>query len=354
MFEQKLKALRRSLAENKVDALIVSSAANIFYLTDINYFPLEERHAYLFITAKTVDLFTDPRYSNGIKNKLPKGVRIFLHTELLKNIKKSKAKRVGIEQNFTVAELKRFKKETGLNFVLTEPIVEQLRSIKDAEEIKNIRAACKLTDRALDTIRKLIKTGVTEREISWKIESFIKENGGELAFDSIVAFGPNSAIPHHKTSDKRLEKSDELVLLDFGAKVNGYCSDMTRTILTKNAKRKAHEIYETVRMAQQKAAEFVSGQLPDVSCSTIAEITNDYIVSKKFEVIPHGLGHGIGIEVHEKPTLSPKSKDKLVRNNVFSIEPGIYIPGFGGVRIEDDFLLGERGLEQLTKSAKTP
>ena len=349
MFEKRLKNLQKSLTPNKVDALVVSGAVNIAYLTGYSNFSRHEREAYLFVTGANALLFTDGRYIEAVRNILPKGIRVFPHTELYKRIKSSKLKRIGVEHNFTLAELKRFKKETGLNFVLTKPLVEQLRAVKDEDEIKNIRAACRLTDKTFETIPLLVKIGVTEREIAWKIEKFIKENGGELAFDTIVAFGPNAAIPHHKTSNKKLTNKDQFVLLDFGAKVNGYCSDMTRTLLTKSSSDRAKKMYETVRMAQQKAIGFISGTGSDTEAKAAAKAANDYIVLQGFEEIPHGLGHGIGLEVHEAPRLSPKSKDKLVRNNVFTIEPGIYIPGFGGVRIEDDFLFSDK-LERLTKS----
>lgn len=351
MFQNRIKNLQNNLDSNKANALVVSSAINIAYLTGYSNFSPFEREAYLVVIESNTLLFTDGRYIEGVRNILPKGMKVFLHTELFKRIKSSKLKQIGMEQNLTVAELERFKKETGKKFVLTEQIIEKLRAVKDGEEIKNIRAACRLTDKTFEAIRKLIKIGVTEKEIAWKIEKFIKESGGELAFESIVAFGSNSAIPHHKISNKKLTKKDEFVLLDFGAKVNGYCSDMTRTLLTKRASSKARKIYETVLETQQKAIEFVNSQLPMVDGSKIAKIAKDYIVSKGFDQIPHGLGHGIGLEVHEEPRLSPKSKDKLVRGNVFTIEPGIYIPGFGGVRTEDDFLLSDK-LEQLTQSPK--
>jgi len=359
VFENRINNLQKNLYSNKIHTLIVSSPANITYLTGYSNFSRHEREAYLFVTESSVSLFTDGRYIVGVRNLIPKGIKVFLHTELYKKIKRSKAKSVGVEQNFTLSELKKFKRKTGLNFTLTEPLVEKLRAVKDDEEIENIRLACKLTDKTYSHVLKNIRMNITEKELAWRIERFIKENGGELVFEPIVAFGPNSAIPHHQTSNKKLTKKDQFVLLDFGAKVNGYCSDMTRTLLTKNASNKAREIHETVLMAQQKAIDFariersrsVSGQLSDVSCSKVAKVANDYIVSKGFDLIPHGLGHGIGLEVHEEPRLSPKSKNKLVNGNVFTIEPGIYIPGFGGVRIEDDFLLSDK-FERLTKSPR--
>lgn len=349
MFEKRLKKVQKSLALNKVDALIVSAAVNIQYLTGYSNFSRYEREAYLFVTETNVILFTDGRYIEAVRKILPKGLKVFLHVKLYKKIRDSKVKRIGVEQKFTLSELKKFRKETKKKLILTDQIIERLRSVKYSDEIRDIRAACRLTDKTFGAVRKLIKIGVTEKEIAWKIEKFIKDAGGELAFEPIVAFGPNSAIPHHKTSNKKLTKADQFALLDFGAKVNDYYSDMTRTFLTKNANNKAREIYETVLAAQQKSIKVVNGQWSVVSCSKVAKIANAYIISKGFKEIPHGLGHGIGLEVHEEPRLSEKSKNKLVKNNVFTIEPGIYIPGFGGVRIEDDFLLSDK-LEQLTKS----
>ncbi|OGH16455.1 MAG: hypothetical protein A3C30_04670 [Candidatus Levybacteria bacterium RIFCSPHIGHO2_02_FULL_40_18] len=359
MFEKRLKVLQKSLNPNKIYGLLISGAVNIAYLTGYSIFSRREREAYLFVAETNIMLFTDGRYIEGVRTKLPKGVRVFLHTELFKKVKASRAKKVGIEHNFTVAELKKFRNKTGKKFVLVEQIVENLRAVKDPEEIKNIKAACRLTDKTFKVVRKLIKTGVTEKEIAWKIEKFIKEDGGELAFDPIVAFGPNSAIPHHKTSNKKLTNKDQFVLLDFGAKVNGYCSDMTRTLLTKRASTKARKMYESVQTAQRKVIECINKKWYDrsyhqrspIKALEVAKIANAYIVSNGFEQIPHGLGHGVGLEVHEEPRISPKSKGKLVRDMIFTIEPGIYTPGFGGVRIEDDYLLSNK-LERLTKSPK--
>jgi len=358
MHELRLKNLQNLLKSKKIEGFLVSSVPNILYLTGVDYFTPEERYAYMFITNRTAYLFTDRRYIEVVKNIVPKGVKTLLHTELFKIIKNSNVKSIGFEQNLTFAEYIRFKKETSLNYYLTDWLIEKLRSVKDSQEIKNIRPACKLTDKTYSHVLKNMRIDITEKEIAWRIDKFIKENGGELSFDTIVAFGANAAIPHHKTSNKKLSKDDQFVLLDFGAKVNGYCSDMTRTLLAKNAKSKAHKIYETVSTAQQKVIDYINtsngGRLSLRSHDSfeVVRVANKHIVSKGFDPISHGLGHGIGIEIHEEPRLSPKSKDKLVEGNVFTIEPGIYIPGFGGVRIEDDFLLTKNGLEQLTSSPK--
>lgn len=362
MFDARLKSLQKTLNSNKagpasgeVDGLIVSSAINIQYLTSYSNFSKAEREAYLFVTETNAALFTDGRYIEAVRKIVPKGIKVFFHTELFKKIKVSKAKKIGVEHNFTLAELKRFKKETGKKFVLIDNLIENMRAIKNESEIKNIRKACRLTDKTFGMIHPLIKFGVTEKEIAWKIEEFIKDAGGELAFEPIVAFGPNAAIPHHETSNKKLSKSDHFLLLDFGAKVNNYCSDMTRTLLTGSASKKAKKIYETVLRAQKAVYQSINRLIlsqKSIYASQTTEAANKIIAESGFPQIPHGLGHGIGLEVHEEPRLSPKSKNKLVQGNTFTIEPGIYIPGFGGVRIEDDFLLKNRGIEQLTKSPK--
>lgn len=357
MSELRLKKLQSELTSNGIYAILVSSPVNIEYLTGYSNFSRDEREAYLFLARGTLAmLFTDGRYIEAVKNTVPKSVSVFLINELFKKIKDSKVKTLGFEQNLTFAEYKRFKKETGKNLRLTAWLIEKLRAVKDTEEIKNIKLASKLTGKTYSHVLENIRTeNITEKEVAWRIEKFIKENGGELAFESIVAFGPNSSIPHHKTSNKKLTNKDEFILLDFGSKVNGYCSDMTRTLLTKNSSSRAKKMYQIVLSSQETAFQLIN-QLSyfhkPVLAGDIANAANNIITKSGFPTIPHGLGHGIGLEVHEMPHLHPKSKNTLVAGNYFSIEPGIYLPGFGGVRIEDDYLLTDRGLEQLTKSER--
>ncbi len=353
MFEERIKKLQEIISSGKNDAFLVSSSANIFYLTGIDSFSEIEREAYLLITNEYSILFTDTRYIDGIKTKLPKNCNTQLSTEVFKIIKKY-ANKLGFESNLTYSEYLKFKKETKINLYLTPFVIEKIRTTKNKNEIKQIKNACNLTDKTFSYILKFIKQGVTEKEIANKIEGYIKLNGGELAFESIVAFGPNSAIPHHKTSNKRLSKSDEFILIDFGTRFNNYCSDMTRTILTENASQKAKDMYKAVLNAQEKASLYIAQNLRAgkiIKAKLAAEIANKSLNSSGFSNIPHGLGHGIGIEVHETPSISPNSKLNLTKNTVFTIEPGIYFPGFGGVRIEDDYLLSDK-LVQLTKSEK--
>ncbi|MDP3733126.1 MAG: M24 family metallopeptidase, partial [Candidatus Daviesbacteria bacterium] len=206
-------------------------------------------------------------------------------------------------------------------------------------------------DLAFDFILKKIQSGITEKEIAKELENFIKYKGAVISFPSIVAFGKNSSVPHHQTGDKRLTINDKLILLDFGVKINGYCSDMTRTIFFGKPSGKQRKIYETVLEAQKRAVDFVNKQIKNgkiIKAKEVDQVAREYIKSKGFFDIPHSLGHGIGLEVHEHPNLSPKSKDILKEGMVFSIEPGIYIQGEGGVRIEDLFVLEKGVLRKLT------
>ena len=275
---------------------------------------------------------------------------------------------MGIEEDeLTITEHKLLKK----HFKKTKHFdIKAHRSIKTPEEIKKIEKAAKLGDLAFKYILKKIKTGITEKQLAYELEMFIKQNGAELSFPSIVAFGKNSSIPHHQTGDSILgEKNGQFILLDFGVKYQNYCSDMTRTIFFGNPTEKQEKIYKTVLTAQQKVIDFINsatGSGKIVKASEVDNIARDYIISKGYPTIPHSLGHGIGLEVHEHPSLSPKSKEFLKEGMVFSIEPGIYLKGFGGVRIEDLFcisktvpsetkglyVLEEKGLKQLTKSSK--
>jgi len=238
---------------------------------------------------------------------------------------------------------------------------------KSQAKILNIEKACNLTDKAFNYILGKIKEGISEKELALKIEFFIKRHGSDIAFPPIVAFGKNSSFPHHvPTFNSQLSTLNSIVLLDFGAKLNGYCSDMTRTVFFGKPTTEQKRMYQTVLKAQQKAIEYIvthleggspkrseghdSFEVDSIKASEVDKIARDYIVSQGFPTIPHSLGHGIGRKVHEPPKLSPKSKDTLKPGMVFTIEPGIYLPGFGGVRIEDVVLL-EKPYRILTKSS---
>lgn len=348
MFELRVNKVKQKLEEQNLDAVLVSSVANITYLSGYANFSKEEREAYIFIGKNFAYIITDGRYSEVITRQIPH-LQLFERggqkttTGLFK--KHPEIKSLGIEENsLTVSEHKNFKKHFKKlkDFKIG-------RNIKDKKEIFKIEKACQLGDRVFEFILKKIRPGISEKELAFAIELFIKQQGGELSFPAIVAFGANSSVPHHQAGDTKLKKGDFL-LLDFGVKLKNYCSDMTRTVFFGTPSEKQKKIYQAVSEAQKKAIELI--QKGERKASRIDKVARDYIISQDFPNIPHSLGHGIGLEVHESPHLSQKSRDILKEGVVFSIEPGIYLPGFGGVRIEDLFVLEKEGLQQLTTSKK--
>ena len=351
------KRIKTILANLSADGLLISKAANIFYLTNFAGFSEIEREAYLLLTKKHCYIFTDGRYSEVIKKDFSefKLVETSPKNTFQNNLKtiitKEKIKKLAIDENdLRVSEFIAIRKITKITS--DKNIVENLREIKDEQEILEIKEACKIGDLAFDYILNELKTNVTEIEIAKRIEIFILTKNASLSFTPIVAFGKHSSSPHHVSSDTRLKKN-EIVLLDFGVRYQHYCSDMTRTIFFGKAPAKFKKIYSTVLNAQEKAVHLVSAiNNEPLTMNNIDTTARQYIELQGHPSIPHSLGHGIGLEVHEKPSLSPKSKDKLKNGMVFSIEPGIYLPNIGGVRIEDLFCLQNNKLNQLTNSKK--
>ncbi len=357
MFEAKVKKIKEQIKKEKLDAVFISSVCNITYLTGFSNFSKDEREAYLLIGQDFQYIITDGRYTESVKKDVlhftvfERGFKN--STEDLFKKLKSKIKTLGIEEdNLTVGEHKIIKKHFNK---LKHFETGKLRSLKSKEEIKKIEKACQIGDLAFNYIIKKIKVGVTEKEIAWELEKFFKEKGAENSFSSIVAFGKHSSVPHHQTSDKQLTINDKLVLLDFGVKFENYCSDMTRTVFFGEPSKKQKEIYRTVLEAQKKAVDFLNSRIKSnkkVTGAEVDRVARKYIISKGYESIPHSLGHGTGLEVHEPPFISINSKEELKEGMVFSIEPGIYIEGFGGVRIEDLFVIEKNGLRQLTTFSK--
>ncbi len=348
-----LKGLKNLISVNGYDAILISSVSNIIYLTNFPDFSSIEREGFLFITAKKQYIVTDGRYSEAV-SKVADFELIEISTSLplkkvLKTlIRKHNVKNLGLEEHdLTLGEFKKIAK-VGSSFKNFKS--ENLRVVKSQKEIRAIQKACRLGDLAFAHILKKIKQGITEKELAYEIERFIKSRGVDISFEPIVAFGKNASIPHHKSTDTKLTKQS-FVLLDLGAKINHYCSDMTRTIFFGKASSKQKNMYQVVFEAQKKAIDFINKSKKPKARDADA-LARSFILNEGFPAIPHSLGHGIGIVVHEAPHLSPKSKDILIPGMVFSIEPGIYLPGFGGVRIEDTFVLEANGLKALTKSPR--
>jgi Xaa-Pro aminopeptidase len=334
----------------KHDAKLISSVANIRYYTNLSLFSETEREAFLILSKKKKYLITDKRYSESVKkfsNNLEiidSGAIHFLVKEAKDFFKKENIRTLEFEEkDLTVWEYLRLKKQ-----IKAFPAdFSDERKIKILQEIIFIKRACSITDLAFKYILTKIKLGVTEKKISDDLISFFKKNNSTYSFLPIVAFGKNSAYPHHTPTNTKLRKN-QIVLLDFGVKYKNYCSDMTRTIYYGKPDEKFKNIYNTVLKAQEEAVRNVrTGE----KGSNIDTAARNIIVESGFETIPHATGHGIGLEVHESPSISPNSKDVIRNNMVFSIEPGVYIPGYGGVRIED-LVLVRSGKTELISKAK--
>lgn len=350
----RIQKVRKLLSENKIDALFISSAYNIRYLSGFDGFGTHEREGFALLTHSNLYICADPRLSEGAR-KNSRGATIIefgsgkkLIPQLQEILDKEKVQVLGFEENLTYSEYKRFKKLKNIKFKLSEDIIEFVRAEKDLEELQKLQKACKLTDDCFSHILKFIKHGITELGVAWEMEKFLRENGGDLAFPTIVAFAENSAVPHHKTSNKILSKNS-IILLDFGAKVDGYCADMTRTIHFNKASDEFKKIYEAVRIAQQLP---FSTALNELTPEFIDKTARDFVISQGFPSVPHSVGHGVGLEVHELPHISPGFKEIIKPNTPFTIEPGIYIPGFGGVRIEDTVFFDGEKINSLTHSEK--
>lgn len=348
----RLDKIKEILKKDDLDGVLISSVDNISYLTGYTNFSKEEREAYLVITSNHQFIITDGRYSEAISKEvldfeLIERSSTLPSKKIFKNlVKKFNLKKIGLEEHdLSHQEFMEISKIFTNNKHFKS---HHLRSIKDSQEIELIKKACNIGDLAFRDIVKKVKPGISEKELALELELFIRKSGAEISFETIVAFGANSSVPHHHTGETKLE-DNQFILLDFGVKVNGYCSDMTRTIFYGKPSDKQKKMHKVVLEAQQKAAALVKG---NILASEVDKVARQYILDQGYPYIPHSLGHGIGYSVHEAPSLYPKSKDILEEGQVFSIEPGIYISHFGGVRIEDLYTIKNKKIIQLTKSPK--
>lgn len=354
---RKRVTLTRKLFErHKIDALFVTNPSNIFYLTGLSQF-IHPGDAYLIITSEQTYLVTNVLYADGVPKSDLYVTCILTQGNSLKNqlekiVKQDKVTKIGAEGEISVALYNHLSKTLGKKPVVTTGIVERVRMLKDSGEIAKIKKACALTDLAYTYVAKNLKQGTSERELAFKLEIFIRENGGELAFPTIAAFGANAATPHHENSDTKLSKKSEAVLLDFGAKIDGYTSDITRTIFVDTPSDTVASTYDSLLEIQEKTIDFAQKQKSGSSLSEIAKYSDGLFEEASLPPLPHLLGHGLGIEVHEEPRVGISSTDELLPGMVFTIEPGIYVAGHLGIRIEDTVGMSEKALQIFTKSPK--
>lgn len=348
--------VRQSLKEIKLSAIFITDQKNVSYLTGFTGLEPHAREGFLFITLTEAYLLTFPTYF-GLYDKGGNGFVTLnitqkkkLSDHLSEIIENEKIKKVGFEkENLTVAELDSLKDKLKTQLLETSYIVENLRLVKTPDEISKITKAAVITDQAFGFIQTKIKKGVTEKELAFELEFFLKKKAGGIAFSPIVAFNANTAIPHYLPNNHQPLSDNSLILLDFGANESGYCADMTRVVFFGTPKDNWVKIYETVLEAQKLA---LNSLKPGIITGEVDKIARQYILSLGYADYPHGLGHGVGLSVHEAPRLKKDNTEILKDNMVVTVEPGIYIPGECGVRIEDLVVLKCGGIEILSKSPK--
>ena len=346
----KLTKLRQALIEHNVDALLITNEYNRRYMTGFT-----GTAGVAIVSQNDAVFITDFRYTEQASEQI-KDFRIAQHTgpifeEVAKQVELMGVKSLAFEKDamhFGTYEV--YKSAVKTDFIPVSGLIEKIRLIKTAEEINIIKVACEIADNAFTHILKFIKPGITELEVSNELEFFMRKQGAtSSSFDIIVASGLRSALPHGVATNKIIEKGD-FVTLDFGAYYNGYISDITRTIAVGQPSEKLVEMYNAVLESQLLALEKVGPGMTGIEADAVAR---DYLKSKGLgSAFGHSTGHGIGLEVHEGPGLSFRSDTVLEPNMVVTIEPGVYIPGIGGVRIEDDILITKTGNEVLTHSTK--
>ncbi len=343
----RLKLLFEKLELSRLDAILVSSAANVSYLSHF-----KNSESYLLISLKKSLFITDFRYTQEAKESI-QGFTIFRYKNLFKDIaflsNKFKIKRLGFEaKHLSFAEYERIANNLNkIKFIPTFNIIENLRRVKDEEELKYIRVALKITKKTFEFLKKYLKSGLTELQITAEIERFIRKEGAqETAFNTIVASGPNSSFPHATASSRKI-RSEEPIVVDLGVRVQeGYKSDLTRVFFLDKITPIQRRIYQLVEKAQNEAIKQIK---PGAAFNEIDRAAAEVISQGGYgKYFGHSTGHGVGLEVHEEPSVSFRNKSLCLKNMVFTIEPGIYLPGKFGMRLEDMVLVTDKGVEVLS------
>jgi len=369
----RLDRLRALFSAEKVDCLLVSGLANIRYLTGFT-----GSNALLLVQADSATFFTDGRYTTQARREIPgagesggalrldgAGLSIKVVTpkkglwpEAIRRLKAMRRFKAGFDSGVSFALSKVILKELGEKRTrAVSGVVERLRLVKEESEIAAIRASAELNSQVLAEILPLVRSGITERDLAAELEYRMRRRGATgPSFETIVAAGENSALPHaHPTA--RAIRGGEFLLFDHGTMLDGYCSDMTRTVWVGGAAsghpsdlKRARDLYATVLEAHQLAREAVRA---GVRCSVVDRAARRRIAARGWgKYFSHSTGHGVGLEIHELPRVAAPVKDRLPAGAVITIEPGVYLPGFGGVRIEDMVVVRENGAEGLTPSPK--
>ena len=354
-FPGRLRAARQTLKEREIDCLLVASRENVRYLMGFT-----GSSGWALVSDDDAVLATDSRYVDQAQGQVQSGQVALAERGLVdfavRHVSERGVRTLGFEADVLsfatcraiesgLAEL-----AAGCRVVPVEGIVESLRAAKDDTELALIQAAASLADRAVGHACSVLRCGMTERQLAWEIERWLRENGsGPVPFSVIVASGPNAAMPHAEPGDREFRQGESIVM-DLGATSGGYCSDLTRTVFLGEPDGGLGEAYRTVLAAQQGA---ITGIRVGMRASDADELARSVIRHAGLDhAFGHGLGHGVGLAIHESPTVSSRSTDVLQEGMVFTVEPGIYLPRQGGVRIEDTVVLRDGVVRPLTCAAK--
>lgn len=346
--------LRKLLRRQKIDALLVTSFTNVTYLTGFT-----GDDSYLLVTLDDSILVTDPRYTTQLEEECP-GLRLHVRDPgermlpaTAQAVADAGVEKLGYEEDsMTVGSLNGlFEELDGVDVVGQSSLVESLRLVKDSGEVEAIRHAGRIARRAFEVVRAAWTPGATENDLARELEYQARRFGGKsLSFAAIVAAGPRAALPHATPTDARVG-DHPFTLIDWGVYAPLYASDLTRMVVTSAPSKKFAKVYNTVLDAQVAAIEAIR---PGVTCESVDAVARKRITRAGYgKRFGHGLGHGLGLEVHEGPRLGRNQETELRPGMVVTVEPGIYLPGWGGVRIEDDVLVTKTGYELLTDVPKT-
>ncbi|MDI6740431.1 MAG: aminopeptidase P family protein [Candidatus Edwardsbacteria bacterium] len=348
-YTKRVAAARKRISDQGLDALLVSHPVNIRYLCGYS------GSAGLLLVAPKKNFFlTDFRYQEQIKREVKATQRVVIKKDLYSDLLELPGirdnRRIGFESQHLTYDRYDFLRKNLKAVKPADGVVEQLRTVKQPDEIRKIAAAARIADQAFSMIIKEIKPGMTELAIAARLDYLLMTLGASgSSFDTIVGSGPNGALPHVKPGERRVRKGD-FIVLDFGAFHQGYCSDMTRTVVLGKPTARHKEVYGVVLRAQAAGLAAVKADVSGKAADGAARRVIERAGYGRF--FGHGLGHGVGMEVHEWPRLGRLSGDTLQAGNVVTVEPGIYLPGWGGVRIEDLVVVTKTGNRILTGSSK--
>lgn len=354
--DDRVARLRERLTSEGIAAFAALDTANVAYLTGFDGVFDEERAHIAVITERMQALYTDNRYAEAARGAATgsdwevRVARLDQVREVSEALATAGAADLAVEDTVSKRTFTAFADAFTGEASASRDWVETLRIVKEPAEIERIAEAQRLTDAALEHILEILGPGMTERTIALEVEFFMRREGSDgVAFPPIVASGPNSALPHAKVTDRVIGLGD-FVKMDFGARVDGYCADMTRTVVVGTASERQRMIYEAVAAANAAGITAVvagvTGREVDTAARTVLEQAG------LGPLFTHGLGHGVGLEVHELPVAGPRAEGVLPEGSVLTIEPGVYEPGFGGVRIEDLVVVEATGARVLTQSPK--